>query len=87
MSVILWGSVMGIQETVMRAAIPSMIPMTKRGIAYGIFNVAFGGSWFFGSVLMGILYNISIHYIIFFSIIIELVSLPLLFKIMKDIKK
>ncbi len=86
-SVILWGSVMGIQETVMRAAIPSMIPMTKRGIGYGIFNVAFGGSWFLGSVLMGILYSISINYIVFFSIIIELVSLPLLFKVMKDVKK
>ncbi len=86
-SVILWGSVMGIQETVMRAAIPSMIKITKRGIAYGIFNVAYGGSWFFGSVLMGVLYDVSISYIIFFSIMVELASFPLLFKVMREIKK
>ena len=43
---ILWGAVMGMQDTVMRAAIANMVPITKRGLAYGIFNTAYGGSWF-----------------------------------------
>ncbi|HXT82980.1 MAG TPA: MFS transporter, partial [Verrucomicrobiae bacterium] len=86
-SIILWGIVMGIQETIIRAAIPTMIPNLKRGTAYGIFNFAYGLSWFCGSTLMGILYNISIQYIILFSIIIESISFPLLYKVIKETKK
>ena len=78
---------MGIQETIIRAAIPIMIPNLKRGTAYGIFNFAYGLSWFCGSTLMGILYNISIQYIILFSIIIEIISFPLLYKVIKEVKK
>ena len=40
---------MGIQDTVMRAAITNMIPAAKRGLAYGIFNAAYDASWFAGS--------------------------------------
>lgn len=40
MGVIVWGALMGIQDTVMRAAIANMIPVAKRGLAYGIFNTA-----------------------------------------------
>ena len=38
---ILWGAVMGMQDTVMRAAIANMVPIAKRGLAYGIFNTAY----------------------------------------------
>ena len=86
-SIILWGIVMGIQETIIRAAIPTLIPNLKRGTAYGIFNFAYGLSWFCGSTVMGILYNISIQYIILFSIIIEIISFPLLYKVIKETKK
>ena len=40
MGVIVWGAVMGIQDTVMRAAMANMIQVAKRGLAYGIFNTA-----------------------------------------------
>ncbi len=86
-SIILWGIVMGIQETIIRAAIPTMISNPKRGTVYGIFNFAYGFSWFCGSILMGFLYTISIQYIILFSIIIEVVSFPLLHKVTKEVKK
>jgi hypothetical protein len=41
---------MGIQHTVMRAAIANMCEAAKRGI----FNTIYGASWFAGSTLMGI---------------------------------
>jgi hypothetical protein len=44
---------MGVQETVMRAAIAGMTPIEKRGSAYGIFNAAYGLSWLLGSAAMG----------------------------------
>jgi len=75
---VLWGAVMGMQETIMRAAIAEMVPSERRGFAYGIFNTAYGGSWFLGSVIMGAFYDISIQYIILFSVILEVLSIPLL---------
>lgn len=75
---ILWGAVMGMQETIMRAAIAGMTPAQRRGFAYGIFNTAYGGAWFLGSVIMGVLYDLSISYVILFSVILEALSIPLL---------
>jgi len=79
LGVILWGVVMGIQETIMRAAIADMTPIDVRGTAYGIFNTAYGLAWFGGTALMGVLYGISIGYIFIFTIIMETVSVLFLF--------
>ena len=78
-SIILWGAVMGIQETIMRAAIADLTPMERRGFAYGIFNTAYGASWFLGAALMGLLYELSINYLILFAVVMELISIPLFF--------
>ena len=80
-AIIIWGVSMGIQETIMRAAIADLIPMARRGLAYGIFNTAYGTAWLLGSGLMGILYEHSISYIIWFTVIMELVSIPLLLSV------
>jgi len=71
--------VMGIQETIMRAAIADLTPVERRGFAYGIFNTAYGASWFLGSSLMGLLYDFSLNYLILFVIVMELLSLPVFF--------
>lgn len=76
--VVLWGAVMGIQETIMRATIADMVPANVRGTAYGVFNAAYGFSWFVGSAVMGFLYDGGIGYLIAFSVILELISLPML---------
>jgi MFS family permease len=76
---VLWGAVMGIQETIMRAAIADLTPMERRGFAYGIFNTVYGAGWFLGSALMGLLYGLSINYLILFAVVMELLSIPLFF--------
>lgn len=58
--ILLWGVVMGIQESVMRAAVADLVPAPRRGTAYGIFAVGFGAATFIGGVLAGALYDISI---------------------------
>jgi MFS family permease len=75
--VVLWGAVMGIQETIMRAAIADLTPMARRGLAYGIFNTAYGAAWFAGGVVIGILYERSIGLVIAFAVTMQLLSLPL----------
>lgn len=74
--VVLWGAVMGIQETVMRAAIPGMVGPERRGTAYGVFNAAYGFSWFLGTALMGVLYELGLWYLVAFSVGMELLSVP-----------
>jgi MFS family permease len=71
---ILFGAVIGIQETLMRATIPDMTPMSRRGTAYGIFNTAYGLAWFFGSITMGVLYEISISYLVVFVVVVEMMA-------------
>jgi MFS family permease len=80
----LWGVGMGAQESVMRAAIAEMVPMDRRGSAYGIFNAGYGIFWFLGSALMGILYDISIPSLIVFSMLVQLASIPLLLSVRKE---
>ena len=78
-SVVLWGSVMGVHETIMRAAIADLTPMEHRGFAYGIFNAVYGASWFLGSTVMGFLYDISVGYLFIFVAVMESISIPMFF--------
>jgi len=77
----LWGMVMGIQETIMRAAIADLTPIERRGFAYGVFYTMYGAGWLLGGALMGLLYEISINYLILFAVVMELISIPLLFMV------
>ena len=62
----------------MRAAIAEMVPASRRGAAYGVFNAGYGVAWFLGSALMGILYDVSIGWLVAFSVAMQLASIPLL---------
>jgi len=75
----LWGAVMGIQETIMRAAIADLTPMKRRGLAYGVFNTAYGGAWFAGGLVIGVLYEHSIFWVIAFSVIMQVIAFPFLY--------
>jgi len=83
LGMVLWGAGMGAQESVMRAAIAEMAPAERRGTAYGVFNSIFGLSWFLGSAIMGILYDISLTALILFSMAAQLGSIPLLMAVRK----
>ena len=83
-SIVLWGAVMGIHETIMRAAIADLTPIAHRGFAYGIFNTIYGGAWLLGSAVMGFLYDLSFEYLLGFAVLMELMSLPLFFMMKKE---
>lgn len=86
LGVFLWGVIMGMHETVMKASIADIIPIKKRGTAYGIFNLAYGLSMFIGSTLAGYLYEISIPLMITIMVLIEMFSLILFFNMKKQIR-
>jgi hypothetical protein len=75
---VLWGIGMGAQESIMRAAVAGMVPATRRGTAYGVFNSGYGLFWFAGSALMGVLYDVSLPTLIAFSVVAQLIAVPVL---------
>lgn len=80
-----WGIGMGAQESILKAAIAGMVPADKRGSAYGIFQAGYGFFWFLGSLVMGILYDLSISSLVVFSLVMQLGSIPLLWLARKTI--
>ncbi|MEM2225807.1 MAG: MFS transporter [Candidatus Bathyarchaeia archaeon] len=86
-AIMLWGIVMGIHETTMRAAIADLTPAKRRGSAYGIFNSVYGLSWLFGGALMGLLYERSIAVLMAFAILMELASVPAILLVGRAIRK
>jgi MFS family permease len=81
--VVLWGIGMGAQESIMRAAVADMVPSQQRGTGYGIFNAGYGIAWFFGSALMGILYDASLVALIIFSLVVQFIAVPLFISVRK----
>ena len=80
----LWGLGMGVQESIIPAAVATIVPADRRPSAYGLFTGAYGISWFLGSAIMGILYDHSIAAVIAFCVIVELAAIPLLFKLRRN---
>jgi len=75
----LWGVGMGAQESIMRAAVAEMSPVTVRGSAYGVFSIIYGFSWFAGSFILGLLYDFSFTSMVMFSLGAQLLSVIPLF--------
>jgi MFS family permease len=80
----LWGMGMGVHESIIPAAVATIVPANRRPSAYGLFTGAYGLAWFLGSAIMGILYDHSIPAVIAFCVIVELAAIPLLFKLRRQ---
>ncbi len=76
-----WGVEMAAQESVVRAVLASVLPAGKRATGFGVFNAVFGVIWFLGSFFMGWLYDVSIGWLIAFSVTIQFISVPLFVKL------
>jgi len=87
LGMILWGIGMGAQESIMRAAIAEMVSANRRASAYGVFNTGYGIAWFLGSSLMGFLYDISLPNLILFSIGLQLLAIPPLLLVRREISR
>jgi len=78
---------MGVQETVMRAALAEIVPPERRGVAYGLFNAVYGLSWFLGSSAMGITYALAVPYAILLAVVLEVFSLPFLYLLHSSLRR
>ncbi len=78
LGMVLWGIGLGAQESILRAAVATMVPAERRGTAYGLFNSFYGLSWFLGSVALGLLYDRSLTALIAVSVGLQLLAVLLL---------
>lgn len=76
LGVALWGIGMGAQESILKAAITTIVPKQHRSSGFGVFQTFFGIFWFIGSWVMGILYDHSMTCMILFSITAQIISIP-----------
>jgi predicted MFS family arabinose efflux permease len=74
----LWGIGMGAQDSCLKAVLSAIVPGEKRGTAFGTFDNAFGIAWFAGSAVMGLLYEKSVVALIAFSVLSQILALPIL---------
>lgn len=76
LGIALWGVGMGGQESILKAAVSTMVPKASRASGYGIFECAFGIAWFLGSWLLGVLYDVSIPLMVAISVLAQLLAIP-----------
>jgi MFS family permease len=81
----LWGLGMGVHESIIPAAVATMVPQQRRPSAYGTFTAAYGVAWFIGSVIIGKLYDVSLSALIGFSIAAQLLAIPIFVSVRKRV--
>jgi MFS family permease len=83
----LWGIGMGAQESILKAAVTSMVPKASRATGYGVFECSFGIFWFLGSWLLGVLYDVSVPAMIAVSVVTQAAAIPLYYASSKQKNK
>jgi MFS family permease len=77
---IAYGLVLGMQESIYRAAVTDMVPLGRRGSAYGFFNVILGVGTFIAGAAFGYMLDNSISplFMLGFVIVAQAVAVILL---------
>lgn len=78
LALLLWGVSLGVQESIMRSAVAKLSPEKARGRAYGLFHLFFGLCAFLGAAFIGYLYEISITFLVFYSVVLQSIAIVIL---------
>uniref|UniRef100_A0A7C4S7U9 MFS transporter n=1 Tax=Geoglobus ahangari TaxID=113653 RepID=A0A7C4S7U9_9EURY len=71
--ILLFGAVLGMHESIMRAGLAEITPASRRASAYGAFNAVVGFGFFISGASFGFLYSRT-ELMILFSVICELIA-------------
>ena len=74
-----WGICMGAQNSLLKAILTDLMPISRRSTGFGLFYTCYGIAWFLGSAVMGFLYDKWLAALIIFSIVLQLAALPVFF--------
>lgn len=82
----LWGLGMGVQESLIPAAVAPMVAPDRRAFAYGLFTGMYGTAWVLGSIVIGVLINVSLGGLVAFCVASELAAIPLILMVRRRTK-
>jgi predicted MFS family arabinose efflux permease len=85
--VALWGLGMGAQEPIIPAAVAPMVAAGRRASAYGLFTGAYGTAWAMGSVVIGVLFDISHGAVTAFAVAAQLAAIPFIVLVRRRVTK
>lgn len=83
----LWGLGMGVQESLIPAAVAPMVAPDRRAFAYGLFTGIYGTAWMIGSIVIGVLVNVSLGGLVAFCMASELAAIPLIWFVRSRTRK
>jgi hypothetical protein len=69
---------MGVQESIIPAAVAPMVSADRRASAYGLFTGAYGTAWVAGSIVIGLLFGVSLGAVTAFAVAAQLAAVPFL---------
>ena len=72
----LWGLGMGVNESIIPAAVAPMVSPDRRASAYGLFTGAYGTAWMLGSIAIGALFDVSLVAVAAFAVAAQLAAIP-----------
>jgi MFS family permease len=72
----LWGLGMGVNESIIPAAVAPMVSPDRRASAYGLFTGAYGTAWMLGSIAIGALFDVSLAAVAAFAVAVQLAAIP-----------
>jgi predicted MFS family arabinose efflux permease len=72
----LWGLGMGVQESIIPAAVAPMVSPDRRASAYGLFTAVYGTAWVLGSVVIGVLFDVSLVAVATFAVAAQVAAVP-----------
>jgi len=85
---IVFGLVLGMQESIYRAAVPELAPISSRGTAYGMFNAAYGAGFLISGAVYGLLMESKPPFIliIFYVLITQITATASLLSIRSELR-
>jgi MFS family permease len=86
---VFFGIVLGMQESIYRAAVSEFTPISSRGTAYGIFNTAYGVGFLISGGIYGLLmdFNVPFTITLLFVILTQTMAITALLQIHQRSKK
>lgn len=84
---LLWGVVLGIQESTLRAMVADLVRPGRRATAYGVFGAVVGSAAALGGALAGALYDVSIPALVTVTVAVQAAALLVLLATLRTLRR
>jgi MFS family permease len=81
-----WGTVLGIQESTLRATVADLIGPRRRATAYGVFGAVVGTAAAGGGTLAGAMYEVSVPALVIVTALLQAVALVVLLLTLRTVR-